>query len=118
DTESPTRVRELAAALGAMGSLTAGALHDSDGARDVYVFLPPDTDVRGVGGFASEIDRAMRRAAVEGLVLHSAVLRSGRRRLIIRRPAGSNLLVAGGETERPGLAYRQVESAALALGAR
>ena len=71
---------------------------------------------------AQEVDGSLamqgEHETVEGLVLHSAVLRSGRRRLIIRRPAGSNLLVAGGETERPGLAYRQVESAALALGAR
>jgi len=122
DSEPPTRVHQIAATLGAIGPVIAGALRDAEGERDLYLFLPSGTDVRMVGRFAGELDRAMRKAADSGAAFHTAVLRCGKRRLIIRREAAaterSPLVVAGGETERPGLAYRQVESAALILAGR
>jgi len=122
DSEPPTRVHQIAATLGAIGPVIAGALRDGEGERDLYLFLPAGTDVRMVGSFAAELDRAMRKAADSGHRFHTAVLRCGTRRLIIRREDAaterSRIVVAGGETERPGLAYRQVEAAALILGAR
>jgi len=122
DSEPPTRVHQIAATLGAIGPVMAGALRDGEGERDLYLFLPAGTDVRMVGSFAAELDRAMRKAADSGHRFHTAVLRCGTRRLIIRREDAaterSRIVVAGGETERPGLAYRQVEAAALILGAR
>jgi hypothetical protein len=53
-----------------------------------------------------------------GVTFRTAVLRSGARRVVIRLLAGhSNSIVTAGETARPGLAFRQVEHAAAALGA-
>jgi len=122
DTEPPTRVRQIAATLDAIGPVMAATLRDPEAERDLYLFLPSGSDVRMVGSFAGDLDGAMRKAAGSGPVFHTAVLRCGRRRLIVRLEDAarerSNIIVAGGETERPGLAYRQVESAALALGAR
>ena len=64
----------------------------------------------------------MRAVARLGPVFHTAVLRCGTRRLIIRMTGadteGSSIIIVGGETARPGLACRQAEDAALALGAR
>jgi len=60
----------------------------------------------------------MRQVAEAGLTFRTAVLRSAARRVVIRLLAGhSNSIVAAGETAKPGLAYRQVEHAAAALGA-
>ena len=122
DSEPSTRVHQIAATLGAIGPVMAGALRDGEGERDLYLFLPAGTDVRMVGSFAAELDRAMRQAADSGHLFHTAVLRCGKRRLIIRRDDAaterSRIVVAGGEMERPGLAYRQVEAAALILGGR
>ncbi len=122
DAEPPTRLRQIAATLDAIGPVMAATLRDPEAERDLYLFLPSGSDVRMVGSFASDLDGAMRKAAGSGPVFHTAVLRAGRRRLIVRLEDAarerSNIIVAGGETERPGLAYRQVESAALALGAR
>ncbi|PYO56920.1 MAG: hypothetical protein DMD83_11955, partial [Candidatus Rokuibacteriota bacterium] len=120
DSDPPTRVHQIAATLGAIGPVMAGALLDGEGERALYLFLPAGTDVRMVGSFAVELDRAMRQAADSGHLFHTAVLRCGKRRLIIRRDDAaaerSRIVVAGGEMERPGLAYRQVEAAALILG--
>jgi hypothetical protein len=122
DVEPSTRVREIAASLGALGPVTASALRDADADRALYLFLPPGSDVRAVGALASDLGRAMRQAAEAGAVFRTAVLRSGARRIVIRLPAGapgrSDTIVAAGETARPGLAYRQVEDVAVALGAR
>ncbi len=123
DTEASTRIRQIAGTLGALGLVAAAALRNPEAERDLYVFLPDGTDARMVGSFASELDSAMRRAgAAAAAVFSSAVLRCGKRRLIVRQENSDNerasILVAGGETERPGLAYRQVESVALALDAR
>ena len=122
DSEPATRVHQIAATLGALGPVTASVLHDAEADRDLYLFLPPESDVRGTGRFAGELDRAACKIAEAGYAFHTAVLRCGRRRLIIRREHTSTgpavIVVVGGETDRPGLAYRQAEGAALALSAR
>ena len=123
DTDASTRIRQIAGTLRALGPVSAAALRNPEAERNLYVFLPSGTDARMVGSFASELDGAMRKAGeAAGAVFSSAVLRCGKRRLIIRQENSdnerANILVAGGETERPGLAYRQVESVALALDAR
>lgn len=121
DIEPPARVAQIAATLSALGPVMAGALCDPDAERDLYLFLPSGSDVRAMGGFAGELDCAIGKAAASGQTFHTAVLRCGRRCLVIRLWRGatgsSRVVVAGGETERPGLAFRQVESAALLLGA-
>lgn len=122
DSEPPTRLHQIAASLSALGPVAASVLRDVEAERDLYLFLPEGTDVRMTGRFAGELDQAARRLAESGHMFHTAVLRCGRRRLIIRlehsaagRPA---IVVAGGQTDRPGLASRQVEAAALLLCVR
>jgi hypothetical protein len=122
DTEPPSLVHQTAATLDAMGSVVATMLRATETGRDLYLFLPPGSDVRTVARLAREIDQAMRAVARLGPVFHTAVLRCGTRRLIIRMDGadteGSSIIIVGGETGRPGLACRQAEDAALALGAR
>ncbi len=121
DVEPSTRTRELASCLGALGTVTASALRDADADRALYLFLPPGSDVRAVGALAHDVSSAMCRAAEAGVAFRTAVLRSGGRRIVIRLPAARSgpwgTIVAAGETAKPGLAYRQVEQAAAALGA-
>jgi len=121
DVEPSTRLREVASSLGALGPVTASALRDAEADRAIYLFLPPGSDVRMVGALANDLSRAMREAAATGMVWSVAILRSGSRRMVVRLPgaasACSDTIVAAGETTRPGLAYRQVEHAAAALGA-
>jgi hypothetical protein len=121
DVEPSTRIREVASSLGALGPVTASALRDAEADRALYLFLPPGSDVRMVGALANDLARALREAAATGPVWSVAVLRSGARRMVVRLPAAasgrSDTIVAAGETARPGLAYRQVEHAAAALGA-
>jgi hypothetical protein len=120
EMEPSTRVREVASRLQALGPVGASALRDAESDRVLYLFLPPGSDVRAVGALASDVARAMR-GRDGSVVFRTAVLRSGPRRIIVRLPAGpssrTDTIVAAGETERPGLAYRQVERAAAALGA-
>jgi hypothetical protein len=122
DSEPPTRVHQIAGTLGAFGPVTAHILRDAEMERDLYLFLPAGSDVRMTGRFAGELDRFARTMVESGHTFHTAVLRSGRRRLIIRldhAAAGrAAIVVAGGETDRPGLAYRQIEGAAAVLSAR
>jgi hypothetical protein len=122
ESEPPTRVRQMAGSLSALGSVTASMLRDADAERDLYLFLPEGSDVRTTGRFAGELDRVVRRLAGSGYTFHTAVLRCGKRRLIIRLEHAATgpaaIVVAGGQTDRPGLAARQVEAAALLLCAR
>jgi hypothetical protein len=122
DSEPPTRVHQIGASLGALGPVTAGVLRDVEAERDLILFLPEGADVRMTGRFAGELEQALRKAAQSGYTFHTAVLRSARRRLIIRLERAATgratIVVAGGLTERPGLACRQVEAAALALSGR
>jgi hypothetical protein len=121
DVESSTRTREVASSLGALGTVTASTLRDADADRALYLFLPPGSDVRALGALAHDVCRVMRGDPGERTPFRTVVLRSGARRMIIRLSAASSALagtvVAAGETARPGLAYRQVERAAAALGA-
>ena len=121
DVEPSTRIREIAASLGALGAVTASTLRDADGDRAFYLFLPPGSDVRAMGAIANDLSRALRRSAEGHAVFRTALLRSGARRMVVRLPATlsgrSDTIVAAGETARPGLAYRQIEHAAVALGA-
>jgi len=119
DWEPPTRVLQIGASLDALGAVTTAVLRDQEAARDLFLFLPNGSDVRMTGRFATELDRAIRQASESGYTFHMAVLRSGRRRLIFRAECAetgrATIVVAGGVTERPGLACRQVEAAARAL---
>jgi hypothetical protein len=118
DVEPSTSTREVASSFGALGTVTASSLRDPETDHALYLFLPPDSDVRAVGALAHDISGVMRQAAEAGVTFRTAVLRSGARRVVIRLLAGhSNSIVAAGETAKPGLAYRQVEHAAAALGA-
>jgi hypothetical protein len=122
DAQAPTPVRQIAASLDALGAVTASVLSDAEAERDFYVFLPEGSDVRKAGQFAGELDQAVRKVAELGPAFHTAVLRCGMRHLIIRLEHAARgraaIVVAGGQTDRPGLAYRQVEAAALVLNAR
>ena len=118
DVEPSTRTREVASSFGALGTVTASSLRDPETDRALYLFLPPGSDVRAVGALAHDVSGVLRQAAEAGVTFRTAVLRSAARRVVIRLLAGhSNSIVAAGETAKPGLAYRQVEHAAAALGA-
>jgi hypothetical protein len=118
DVEPSTRTREVASSLGALGTVTASSLRDPETDHALYLFLPPGSDVRAVGALAHDVSGVMRQAALAGVTFRTAVLRSAARRVVIRLLAGhSDSIVAAGETAKPGLAYRQVEHAAAALGA-
>jgi hypothetical protein len=115
-------VHRTAASLDALGSIVATTLRIQETGRELHLFLPPESDVQAVARLACAIDRALRTVGRLGSLFHSAVLRRGARRLIIRMDrrdtADSSIIIVGGETGRPGLACRQVEDAALALGVR
>jgi hypothetical protein len=115
--DPPTRLRQIASSLGAVGPVSVSALRDAETEQPLYLFLPEGSEARAIGGFAADVARALRKAAELGMVCRSAVLRSGRRRMVIHlQGAGhSSIIVAAGETDRPGLAFRQVKSAALTL---
>jgi hypothetical protein len=117
DVDPPTRLRQIASSLGAVGPVSVSALRDAETEQPLYLFLPEGSEARAIGGFAADVARALRKAAELGMVCRSAVLRSGRRRMVIHlQGAGhSSIIVAAGETDRPGLAFRQVKSAALTL---
>jgi hypothetical protein len=118
DVETSTRTREVASSLGALGTVTASSLRDAETDRVLYLFLPPGSDVRAVGALAHDVSGAMRQAAEAGVTFRTAILRSAARRMVIRLSAGrADTIVAAGESAKPGLAYRQVEHAAAALGA-
>ena len=124
DTEPPSLVHRTAATLDAMGPVVPTMFRVAETERDLYLFLPPGSDVRTVARVAREIDQTMRAVARLGPVFHTAVLRCGTRRLIIRMDgvdadgSSRSIIIVGGETGRPGLACRQAEDAALALGVR
>jgi hypothetical protein len=121
ESEPSARARELAASLEAFAPVATTLLRDATAERDLYLFLPEGTDVRLAGWFAGDLDRTVRTLAGVGHAFHAAVLRCGRRRLIVRFPpaaaSGAPIVVAGGPTDRAGLAFRQVEAAALLLAA-
>jgi hypothetical protein len=121
DVECSTRVRGIASMLDALGPVTASTLRDAHADRALYLFLPAGSDVRTVGALAQKVSHRLEQAADAGVVFRVAVLRGPGGCLVIRPPAGAPArfptIVAAGQTARPGLAYRQVERAAVALGA-
>lgn len=118
DVEPSTRTREIAASLGALGTVAASSLRDAEQGRALFMFLPPGSDVRAVGAFANDVSRSLSSAGETGTAFRTVLLRSGARRMVIRIPSGqADTIVAAGETAKLGLAYRQVERAAVALGA-
>jgi hypothetical protein len=123
EMEPSTQNREIAASLDALGPVALSVLREATALRDFYLFLPPGSDIRMTCRFVAQLDKAAGQRDGAGRAFHTAVLRcGGRRRLIVRldRPAPGRraIVVAGGETERAGLALRQVEAAAQRLGAR
>jgi hypothetical protein len=116
---SAEKVARITTSLTAFGDLAASALRDAGGEGLLYLFLPTDTDVVGVGALAQGVQAVMRKAAGSGSVFRTAVLRSGRSLLVIQPEevahGRSIIVVAGGEVSRPGLAYRQVERVTAAL---
>jgi hypothetical protein len=122
ETEPTSVSHRTAASLDALGSIVATTLRIRQTGRELHLFLPPESDVQAVARLACEIDRALQAVSRLGSLFHSAVLRCGARRLIIRMDrrdtAESSIIIVGGETGRPGLACRQAEDAALALGVR
>jgi hypothetical protein len=116
ELELSTRIHAIAQSLSAVGPVIASTLRDLETEWPVYCFLPPESDVRATAAYACEVSRAMSAAGDDpGIILHTAVLASGRSRMIVRvstNPFRGGIFVASGETDRPGLAYRQAGSAA------
>src|SRR6266700_6260406 len=118
----PASGSEVAEALDAFGKLTASSFRDIERGALVHCFLPPEAAAAPLAAFGCALVAAM---SVEGPAggfgsFHSAVLRSGPKRLELRRlpsaaGAAAVLLVGGADTGRPGLARLQVERAAARL---
>jgi len=118
----PASGSEVAEALDAFGKLTASSFRDIERGALVHCFLPPEAAAAPLAAFGCALVAAM---SVEGPAggfgsFHSAVLRSGPKRLEVRRlpsaaGAAAVLLVGGADTGRPGLARLQVERAAARL---
>ena len=112
----------LAGDLNAFGRVAPTVLRDSAGGAEVCVFLAPGEDSRAVAGFSVDVCRALTREGDEPALgaLQSVVFRLGERRLVVRPVKGApgrfSVLVAAGESvDRPGLAHRQLERAAVLL---
>ncbi len=113
---------EVAAELDAFGPMHTTTFRAADSGASIHCFLPADVAAAPLAAFACALAEAM---AAEGPVggfgpFHSAVLRSGIRRLEVRRlpsatGAATILVVGGADTGRPGLARLQVERAAARL---
>jgi len=118
----PTSGAEVAEALDAFGKLTATSFRDIERDALVHCFLPPEVAAAPLAAFGCALVSAMSAEGAAGGFgsFHSAVLRSGTKRLEVRRlpsaaGAAAVLLVGGADTGRPGLARLQVERAAARL---
>jgi len=118
----PTSGAEVAEALDAFGKLTASSFRDIERGAFVHCFLPPEAAAAPLAAFGCALVAAMGAESPAGGFgsFHSAVLRSGTKRLEVRRlpsatGAAAILLVGGADTGRPGLARLQVERAAARL---
>ena len=110
--------------LQAFGPLTAQSYREPASGVLIHCFVPPGASAAELAPFAWELAQAMAQGSQAGPLgsFHSAVLRSGRGRLEIRRLSSAAgpapvLVVEGVDTGRPGLARLQVERAAVRLGA-
>jgi hypothetical protein len=121
DVDTDTRPGRTTPPLGAVGLVTGSELLDSETGQTLHLFLPSGSDTRAIGAFVTHVARAVRQAAGSGIGFDRAVLRSGRHRMIIRLPNRggryARIVAAAGDGDRPGLAYRQVEWAALTVAA-
>jgi hypothetical protein len=113
---------EVVEALDAFGELTATTFRDIERGALVHCFLPPEAAAAPLAAFGCALVAAMSAERPAGGFgpFHSAVLRSGAKRLEVRRlpsaaGAAAILLVGGADTGRPGLARLQVERAAARL---
>jgi hypothetical protein len=118
----PMSGAEVAEALDAFGKLTATSFRDVEQGALVHCFLPPEAAAAPLAAFGCALGAAMSAESPAGGFgsFHSAVLRSGTKRLEVRRlpsaaGAAAILLVGGADTGRPGLARLQVERAAARL---
>jgi hypothetical protein len=112
----------LAGDLNAFGRVAPTVLRDSAGGAEVCVFLAPGEDSRAVAGFSVDVCRALTLEGDEPALgaLQSVMFRLGARRLVVQPVKGApgrfSVLVAAGESvDRPGLAHRQLERAAVLL---
>jgi hypothetical protein len=120
----PPAAAAAAADLEAFGPLTSQSYREPASGVLIHCFVPPGASADELAPFAWELAQAMAQGSQAGPLgsFHSAVLRSGRERLEIRRlPSAAGpapiLVVGGADTGRPGLARLQVERAAARLGA-
>ncbi len=118
----PVSGAEVAEALDAFGELTVTSFRDVERDALVHCFLPPGAAAAPLAAFGCALVSAMSAESPAGGFgsFHSAVLRSGTKRLEVRRlpsaaGAAAVLLVGGADTGRPGLARLQVERAAARL---
>lgn len=121
---SPPAAAAAAEDLEAFGTLTALSYREPASGALIHCFVPPGASAAELAPFAWELAQAMAQGPQAGPLgsFHSAVLRSGRERLEIRRlPSAAGpapvLVVGGADTARPGLARLQVERAAARLSA-
>jgi hypothetical protein len=120
----PPAAAAVAEDLQAFGPLTAHSYREPASGVLIHCFVPPGASAAELAPFAWELAQAMAQGSQAGPLgsFHSAVLRSGRGRLEIRRLSSAAgpapvLVVEGVDTGRPGLARLQVERAAARLGA-
>jgi hypothetical protein len=122
EVEPSARMREVGVSLRAVGATSASAFRDPAAETVLCLFLSAESDARAIAGFTHELGRAMRGAGGLGVPTQNALVRGGACHLMLRLPdlAGgcADIVVAiGGRIDRPGLAYRLLESAARALRA-
>jgi hypothetical protein len=117
-----TASSEVAGVLDAFGKLTPTTFRDIERGGLVHCFLPAGAAAASLAAFGSGLVSAMSAESPAGGFgpFHSAVLRSGTKRLEVRRlpsaaGAAAILIVGGADTGRPGLARLQVERAAARL---
>ena len=123
ETEPPAFAHEIAASLDAIEPVAPATLRRATAAEDsVYLFLPRGSDLQKVGRFARAVERVLRHTAESGHRFQAVVARCGTRRLIVQALDDARecpcLVVVGGETNRPGLAYRQAAQARQRLATR
>jgi hypothetical protein len=118
----PPSSSEVAGVLDAFGKLTPTTFRDIEGGALVHCFLPAGAAAASLAVFGCGLVSAMSAESPAGGFgpFHSAVLRSGTKRLEVRRlPSAAGpaaiLIVGGAVTGRPGLARLQVERAAARL---
>jgi len=121
-TATPPAIAAAADDLTSFGPLDVYSYREAASGAVVHCLVAPGLSVPELAPFAWELAQVMtQNAPAEALgAFHSAVLRSGKTRVEIRKlpaPAGLSqiLVVAGGDTGRPGLARLQVERTAARL---